>query len=545
MSLRKLKGGLASTLALILPLALALGLSACRKDDGGTSSGYDTGSLNILAGSEIQDLEPLRPQMEAAAGMPIKFTYSGSIAAVESLEDGATPDAVWLSHGKYLQQTPALKPRIKASERTMASPVVLGVKRSKAKALGWDTKDPTWGEVAKAAASGKLNYAMTSPSSSNTGFTALVGIAAALAGTGDALSAKDIKSAELANLFKGQKFIAGSSGWLADSFASKQDSLDGMINYESVILQLNKSATLREPLVLVYPKEGIVTADYPLMLMNEAKREAYTKLVAFLRAPQTQAQIGRDTLRRPVVAGVAANPLIPQKELIELPFPASRKTMDDLLDAYQERLRRPASTYFVLDTSGSMRGEGMSQLKAAIADIAGGDASLTGRFTKLQPREKVFMQPFSDVLGAPLSLTMPAAESASLSASSDSSAPAASAALTPVRAFGQSLQAEGGTAIFTALKFAYQKALEDKAREPDRQYGIVLMTDGKNAEGLSADAFEKWHAKLSQPSIPVFVVLFGAASEDELAPIAEATGGRVFDGRKGLRAAFKQIRGYL
>lgn len=535
MFLRKLNGGLASALALVLPLALAVGLSGCleKADDA-------AGSLNILAGSEIQDLEALRPQMEAAAGMPVKFTYSGSISAVESLEEGATPDAVWLSHGKYLQQTPALKPRIKASERTMASPVVLGVKRSKAAALGWDKQDPTWGEVAKAAASGKLNYAMTSPSSSNTGFTALVGIAAALAGTGDALSAQDIKSAELAALFKGQKFIAGSSGWLAESFASKQDSLDGMINYESVILQLNKSATLREPLVLVYPKEGIVTADYPLMLLNEAKRDAYAKLVAFLREPETQARIGRETLRRPVVAGVAVNPLIPQKELVELPFPASRKTMDDLLDAYQERLRRPASTYFVLDTSGSMKGDGMDQLQAALADIAGGDVSLTGRFARLQPREKVFLQPFSDELGASLSLTMP-----EVLAAGQAPSPAAAAALTQVRTFGQDLRADGGTAIFSALKSTYQKALADKARDPDRQYGIVLMTDGKNAEGLSTKEFMSWHAKLDKPGVPVFVVLFGAASETELAPVATATGGRVFDGRKGLRAAFKQIRGYL
>ena len=42
-----------------------------------------------------------------------------------------------------------------------------------------------------------------------------------------------------------------------------------MINYESVLLSLNASGKLHEPLDLIYPSEGIVTADYPLLLLND------------------------------------------------------------------------------------------------------------------------------------------------------------------------------------------------------------------------------------------------------------------------------------
>ena len=46
--------------------------------------------------------------------------------------------------------------------------------------------------------------------------------------------------------------------------------------------------------------------------------------------------------------------------------------------------------------------------------------------------------------------------------------------------------------------------------------------------------------------IPVYAILFGEASADEMGRLAELTGGRVFDAVGGdLTSAFKEIRGYL
>lgn len=517
----------------LLALCLAvLVLAGCDRVGSSAPAGPP---LSILAGSELKDLEPMRAELERAAGCPLAFTYTGSLDAVERLEGGASFDAVWLSHGKYLQLTEGLRGKIRASERTMASPVILGIKASRAKALGWEGRDPTWDEIAQAAADGRLSYGMTSPASSNTGFTALVGVASALAGTGDALNAGEIRSDRLAALFKGQKFIAGSSGWLADAFVERQASLDGLINYESVILQLDRGGKLREPLLPIYPKEGIVTADYPLMLLNESRREAYAKLVAYLRRPEVQARISRDTLRRPVVPGVAAADGIPARVLVELPFPASRGVLDALIDAYQARLRRPASTFLVLDTSGSMEGDGITQLKTSLAGLAGADASLTGRFARFQPRESVYLLPFSGDPGAPTLVQLPG------------SAEADGRALDAVRDFAAHLRARGGTAIFSAVQKAYRDAAAARRADPGRQYGIVLMTDGLNQHGLDEDGFLAWYAVLPEADkgIPVFALMFGKADADQLQRLAATTGGRVFDGRKDLRAAFKLIRGYL
>lgn len=521
----------------LLALSLVLLVAACGSDNEAPKQAAPAARnvvLRILAGSEIRDLEPLKPAMEKAAGARIEFVYTGSLDAVEQLEAGVAADAVWLSHGKYLQQTPALKGRIRASERIMTSPVVMGAKASKVAAFGWDKSDPTWADIVRAASSGKLNFGMTNPASSNTGFTALVGVASALADKQDALTAADIKTSELRGLFSGQKLTSGSSGWLAEAYVKEQDRLDGMINYESVILSLNAGGTLKEKLVPIYPRDGIVTADYPLMLLNEERRVNYDRLVAHLRSVDVQKEITRSTLRRPVLPEVEPAPAIPRKTLSELPFPASREVLDQLIEAYQGELRRPASTYFVIDTSGSMAGDGITQLRASLLALSGTDASLSGRFARFQPRERIYVLPFSDRPGRARRFALPDR--------SDDSA----AAIAELRTFANRLKAEGGTAIFDSVRVALEVAAADRRKAPDRAYSVVVMTDGRNENGSGRGDFTRWYDTLPEKDqgIRVFGLLFGAAEKEQLEVISQLTGGRVFDARKGLATAFKEIRGY-
>src|SRR5918992_2836951 len=219
----------------------------------------------------------------------------------------------------------------------------LGVKRSVATRFGWaGNPEVTWKDIAAKARAGQLRYGMTNPAASNSGFSALVGVAAALAGTGDALRTEDVDERGLTDFFPGQTLTAGSSGWLADAFVTGQAKLDGLINYESILLGLNASGKLREPLELIYPKDGIITADYPLLLLDPAKRAEYDKLVAYLRGPEVQRQLMTATARRPAVPEVAPDNRFPRQVLVELPFPASLKVVDDVLLAYLNRIRRPA-----------------------------------------------------------------------------------------------------------------------------------------------------------------------------------------------------------
>lgn len=109
------------------------------------------------------------------------------------------------------------------------------------------------------------------------------------------------------------------------------------------------------------------------------------------------------------------------------------------------------------------------------------------------------------------------------------------------------MSTEGGTAIFSATQRAYRAAAERRLEEPGRFYSIVIMTDGANNNGISAEEFVSWCAQLpaTDKGIRIFPVLFGEAKPGELQRLAELTGGRTFDSRKSsLPAIFKEIRGY-
>src|SRR5205823_11226638 len=142
-------------------------------------------------------------------------------------------------------------------------------------------------------------------------------VASAFAGTGNALTEQDIKVDALKQFFSGQRATAGSSGFLADSFVRSQDTLDGMINYESILLELNRSGQLHEPLDLIYPRDGIITADYPLMLLNASKRRLYDKVVRFFTSPESQQWIMQNTDRRPVIPQVKPDSRFPKQVLVE------------------------------------------------------------------------------------------------------------------------------------------------------------------------------------------------------------------------------------
>ena len=151
--------------------AAALSLGSCRK----SSEAPPAGAFAVLAGSELKDVEKgLEADIRAATGLDLVFTYSGTLDAVDKISGGGQFDALWVSHGKYLVMNDALKGRILAQDKTMLSPVLLGLKASKAHALGWDTAEPTWKDIADAARDGKFTFGMTNPTSSNTGLTAMM-----------------------------------------------------------------------------------------------------------------------------------------------------------------------------------------------------------------------------------------------------------------------------------------------------------------------------------------------------------------------------------
>jgi Ca-activated chloride channel homolog len=310
-----------------------------------------------------------------------------------------------------------------------------------------------------------------------------------------------------------------------------QDTLDGMINYESVLLGLNKGGKLKESLYLVYPKEGIITADYPLLLLNAAKRDDYTKLVTYLKSADFQREVMTKTLRRPVNSQVTLSADFPKQLLVELPFPNSQDVVNALLFSYLNEQIKPSHTYYVLDTSGSMNGDRIDNLMKAMDNLTGADQSLTGQFAMFRNREKVTILPFNTSVTGQADFEV------------DTSQPAS---LQKISTYVHSLQAGGNTAIYSALQDAYNLAVQARQAEPDRIYSIVLLTDGENNSGISGGDFQSFYkSKSDLAGIRTFPILFGEAKVQDLQDIATLTGGRLFDASQtSLQQIFKEIRGY-
>ncbi|MER5381008.1 VWA domain-containing protein [Streptomyces sp. NPDC002688] len=505
--------------AVVALLAVTACTAGQEEQKPGDAAAPEPGTLRVLASSELSDMKPVLETIRRDTGITVEPTYMGTLAAVDLIARGAADDrfdALWLSSNAFLHLRPDAAGKVVSETPVMSSPVAIGVKPATMSGLGWKPDDVTWSQVEKAVTDGKLTYGMTDPARSNSGFSTLISVASGLSGAQSALTDADVDKAtpHLREFFKGQKLTSGSSGWLATAY-ERRGTVDALLNYESVLTRVRGLTVIR-------PRDGVVTADYPLSSLaasSKDTRETVRRLAEALRAPATQKRITEQTHRRPVVASVAPATGLDTGRRRELPFPGSRSVADRLLDSYENKLRRPSRTVYVLDTSGSMDGDRLDRLKQALGD-------LTGDF---RDREEVTFMPFgSEVKSVRTHVVRPENPKAGLDA---------------IREDTRALSADGDTAIYTSL----EKAYEHLGADEDTFTSIVLMTDGENTRGAGPSDFDAFYSRLpgGQRRIPVFPILFGDSDRGELQHIADLTGGRLFDARKGsLDGAFEEIRGY-
>lgn len=537
-----------AAVALIAAVALLAGCAGSPETTDGPTE-PEPGLLRVLAGSELADLAPILDEAAQATGVRVEFDFTGTLDGAETVASGradTTHDATWFSSNRYLALQPGAPAQMGTATEIVSSPVVLGLRRSVADALGWIGRPVTWSEIAAAAGARQFSYGMTDPSASNTGFSTVVAVATALVGSGAALTVEQAASTApaLKDFFAAQTLAAGSSGFLQDAHvrrATRADPgppVDGLINYESVLLGLNAAGTLPEPLELIYPADGVITAEYPFTVLAPASQQAWDdhrKLTGYLRTPAVQQALMDRTFRRPAVPGVPLAPVLGTATLVELPFPAQAEVVDTLLTSYFDKIRRPSRTIYVLDTSGSMgQDDRIGDLRRSVAGIAGADPSLTGQYRRFRGREEVTPLPFSTNPGTPQTFVV------------DENDPGPTRA--QIADAGNALQADGGTAIYDSLRRAYDIAGEQIATDPDRFTSIVLMTDGENTEGSDVGAFRDYAGSRPEDlrTVPVFTVLFGESDNEQMTEVATLTGGRTFDaGTAPLAEVFKEIRGYV
>ena len=429
--------------------------------------------------------------------------------------------------------------RVKSIKSIAQSPVILGLRRSKAEELGWIGAKVASKDILAAVAAGKLKFLMTSATQSNSGAAAYLAMLAASIGkpdlieTGD-LDREDVRTA-VRTVLSGVQRSSGSSGWLGELYLDgerKGAHYDGLWNYEAVIKELNDTlrSEQKEQLYAIYPVDGVSVADSPLGFVDRGRGKEvetfFNELQIFLVGPEAQgriAQTGRriELIRGKNIAGDGETNLDPSRQLtvVRTPEPA---VIQKALNIYQDALRRPSLTALCLDLSGSMQGLGETQLLEAMKFL------LTPQRTREMlvqwtREDHIIVLPFDDhVLWREEAGGADGDQSRLLQR-----------ALT--------LRAGGGTDFYTCAAEALrmmQPLLKDGRHLP----AIVIMTDGKSQGEFST--FETPWRK-DPYRVPVFGITFGQdADKSQLDNLAKLTGGRVFDGTKSLAEAFRAVRGY-
>jgi Ca-activated chloride channel family protein len=471
---------------------------------GCTATPAEAVRLSVLAGPELADVVPLLADLRRDTGVELVMDFQESADAL--VPGQYRHDLAWLTTDRSFQlkakQSGHAGPLPMATS-VMTSPLVVGVKPAKAAELRAGGQ-PSWADLADRAARGELRFGMPDPHFTTSGLAALIGVATAAAGTGGALRPEDVTCDRLRGFFAGRAFTGG-----ADEFVRGQDDVDALVEHESVLLSLNASGKLRQPLDIVYPRDGIVLSEYPLLLLDPAKREAYDRVVAWLRTEPAQRALMERTARRPV------DPAVPRTDRLREPignalyFPDRQEVVDTLLAAYDRAVSGAADqVVFVLDYSTSMAGPRRAALQQAFAALSGFDSFHVGEVvTVVRFAGEVLEERTTTVTGP-----------------------------SDVDALRDALAAGGladGTAIWSALDHAYRAVRPGGA-------AVVLMTDGENNTGIDADEF----LRRKSADARTYAIRFGEADPAELDRVARATGGRVVDATDtSLTEALGEIRG--
>jgi Ca-activated chloride channel homolog len=513
-------------LAVVLCGVLFGALTACL------GSGSDPVRLSVLASSELTDLGPLLRDLRRDTGVELAMDHRGTMEVNERLLSGSRRHALaWLSSDRYLRLQLNRSTRTKEqplSTSTMLSPVVIGLRPEAARRLRQLTGDRelSWADFADGAARGVIRFGMADPHLSNSGLAALVGVATAAAGTGAALRPEDVTCDRLRGFFSGHTLATATSGQLTEAFLRAPGRVDALVNYESVLLSLNRRQLSREPLEIVYPRDGIVMSDYPLMLLDPRQRDAYDRVVAWLKRDRVQREIARLTLRRPLASHVSRPAQLGHPLGNALYFPDQQEVIDRLLRNYDAPQRRtPDQVFFLLDYSDSMKGARIAALRRVFDGLGGADNSASGRFVRFHRGEELTVVRFAGRVLAERRFTV-----------------GEGGAIAGLRDFVAADQFDGQTAIWSALAGTFTRAESLVRNDPRRRVSVVLMTDGRNNSGIDAAEFLRRHQR---SGVRAYVIRFGEADRAGVSRVAAATGGRVVDADSpaSLPDAFKEIRG--
>jgi len=418
------------------------------------------------------------------------------------------------------------------------SPVVIAMWEGVAREMGWPDRPIGWQDL--------LTRAQSDPSfrwshpSTNSASGMLATLAMFYAGSGKTrgLTIEDAQAQAtldyVAAIEKTVRYYGEGDepAIIGRALQEGQAFLDAFVVQEQMVVYYNTHRSPgQERLVAVYPSEGVLWEDHPLVLLETrnltlTQRQTFASFRDFLLSSESQQLILSHGYRpaepsvsltdpaSPLTADNGVNPAEP-KTALQVPNAAVVQVVHDVW----WYTKRHTNVYLVVDTSGSMRGEKLDQAQVALGiflDQIKGDLEQVGM---VQFSSTVYNVIYLDELGDNRQV---------------------------LRAAIDNLQAGGDTALIDAVSEAFTRLQSEG--DPARINAVVAMTDGR--ENNSNTSLRSLLRRIeSQSTVPVviFCIAYGEDADlDMLQSMAEPTGGQVLQGDpETIRQLYKILSSYF
>lgn len=462
------------------------------------------------------------------------------------------------------------EPIATAGEPFMLTPLVIAMPEPMAEALGYPDEPVGWEDILRLSRDpegwaafghpewGPFLLGKTNPNFSTSGLSALIAQAYANTGKSEDLTVEDLDRPQVAQDARDIESAVVHYGDTTLTFLNnmyRADQRGNSLSYASAVAVEEKSVIdynagnpdgvldpgeeprpPRVPLVAIYPTEGTLFSDNPLITLDaewvsEEEKDAAAEFVEFVQRPENQERVLEFGFRpgnpdvavgAPIALENGVDPDQPQT-LLEVPEP---EVMVALLEKWDEQ-RKGARVVLLMDISGSMGDIGDPETGETKLDLA--KRAVTEALDDFAPQDIVGLRAFSTDLG-----------------------PSGTAEFIDVVPVGrrmtdnrdllaraiENLQPTNGTPLYSATQATYEDAVE--AFDEERINAVVLLSDGVNDDGDDTDDSEQLEdllatlqsdseGQLSQP-VRVFPIAYGAdADQATLRRIAEASTAASYD----------------
>ena len=250
---------------IILGIIIFAIVNAALSDDEYDIDILNDSDFNIICTSDNKDIGTSLEKYASKEGIDINIKYYDTFDAIDELNTGAKYDAIIMSNSIWLSMLDSSKVRTSSLRSTSISPVIFGVKKSKAESLGFVGKDVYTKDILDKIKTGELSFSMGNPLATNSGVSAYLEILLNLAGNPEVLKSEHLKDekliSELKEFFTGIKRTSGDENFLEESFINGD--YDAAFTYESSIVNINKTLEKngKEKLKAVYPIDGITISE--------------------------------------------------------------------------------------------------------------------------------------------------------------------------------------------------------------------------------------------------------------------------------------------